>query len=499
MTSLENMTKKVHSLLPDFLFLLALSFVYLLIRLYHLTSLPVFGDEAIYLRWSQIIKSVETLRFLPLTDGKQPLYMWLVAASYHFFTHPLIAGRLVSTLFGLSNLIGIYLIAQIYLRPSIARISAILYLLLPATFFFDRLALPDTLLSALGTWCLLFTLLLSHQPRLDLTLILGGLLGLSWLTKSPAIYFLVLSTLTFFAYRPQNIRYFYFPIIFLTLGFSIYNILRLGPQFSQIALRNRDYVWSLSELLQHPLDPFLPHLTDILHIYSQQISWYIILPALIGLWLYFQKKPTSAKTSLVLFSWYLLPLAANMAIAKVFTARYVLFTLPPLIILLATGLDQLLSRFKNLHYLLLAAILVPNLVTLSNLSSHPFTFKPTSTEKGYFSDWTSGWGIKEAAEYLISRSLSANVIVGSEGYFGTLPDGLQIYTNNTPRLTVFGVGIDLNVIPEKLLDARAHQDEVYLLFNRSRLKLPPDALSQLELVHNYPKPDGDELVLLRLK
>ncbi len=47
-------------------------------RLYNLTILPVFVDEAIYIRWSQVMKAESTLRFLPLSDGKQPLFMWVV-------------------------------------------------------------------------------------------------------------------------------------------------------------------------------------------------------------------------------------------------------------------------------------------------------------------------------------------------------------------------------------------------------------------------------------
>jgi len=54
---------------------LLLSFLYFFTRLFGLTKLPVFADEAIYLRWSQVIRAVESLRFLPLTDGKQPLFM----------------------------------------------------------------------------------------------------------------------------------------------------------------------------------------------------------------------------------------------------------------------------------------------------------------------------------------------------------------------------------------------------------------------------------------
>ena len=53
-----------------------------------------------------------------------------------------------------------------------------------------------------------------------------------------------------------------------TLAFIIYNILRLGPQFRMIALRNQDYVWSISEILKHPLDPLKPHLLNTLSLYN---------------------------------------------------------------------------------------------------------------------------------------------------------------------------------------------------------------------------------------
>jgi hypothetical protein len=142
---------------------------------------------------------------------------------------------------------------------------------------------------------------------------------------------------------------------------------------------------------------------------------------------------------------------------------------------------------------------MPCLVFNWQLSTRPFSVKLYDTEAGYTKTWTAGWGIKPAAEFLIDRSLHANIIVGTEGYFGTLPDGLQIYTNQINQLTVFGVGLDINRIPSKLVDARNHGDEVYLLFNSSRLKLTPTDYTQLTLVRTYPKPDGDQLVLLKLK
>jgi len=81
---------------------LILVLAFFLIRLQNLTSIPVFGDEAIYIRWSQIIKNEETLRFVPQTDGKQPLFMWLTAVGLRFHSDPLVVARFISILAGFS-------------------------------------------------------------------------------------------------------------------------------------------------------------------------------------------------------------------------------------------------------------------------------------------------------------------------------------------------------------------------------------------------------------
>src|SRR5689334_782543 len=77
------------------------------LRFYHLTILPVFADEAIYIRWAQIMKAEETLRFLPLSDGKEPLFMWVMIPFFKIIHDPLFAGRVVSVLSGFGTLIGV--------------------------------------------------------------------------------------------------------------------------------------------------------------------------------------------------------------------------------------------------------------------------------------------------------------------------------------------------------------------------------------------------------
>jgi len=460
--------------------------IFLISRIWNLESLPVFGDEAIYIRWAQIIKSVDTLRFIPQTDGKQPLFMWLNAVTLRFISDPLISGRLISVFSGLGILITLFLISHSFL-PSL------IYLFLPFTFFFDRLATADNLLSFLGLFSLFLSLKLAKYPRFDLAMILGVILGLAWLTKSPAIYFIVLSILTFIVYNPKNLKKLYFPLLSAFIAFCIYNILRLGPAFAQIALRNKDYIWPLTEVLKHPLDPLIPHLKDTLNIYKYFLSIPILLSPL--LYFPFRKKIKFDSIFHIYFAWFLLPLIANCAMAKVFTARYILFTLPPLILVFYHFLNPL---FNKKYIYLLLILFIPNLWRIYQISFWPYNLKLPPTETGYIIDWTSGWGIKDVSNYLISRSHQANVIVGTEGYFGTLPDGLQIYTNQLPQLTVFGVGINIEKIPEKLIDAKNYGDEVYLLFNASRLKLSSADISTLNLVKSIPKPDGDALLLYRL-
>ena len=160
---------------------------YLYSRLIHLTIMPVFCDEAIYIRWSQIIKNIDTMRFIPMSDGKQPLFMWLMVPFFKFISDPLVAGRFISVLSGFGIIIALFCIYYFFIEKNFYRslIPVIIYILLPFTFFFDRLSTADNLLSMFGIWSLLFSLLLAKHPRFDLSFILGIVLGLAWLTRSP--------------------------------------------------------------------------------------------------------------------------------------------------------------------------------------------------------------------------------------------------------------------------------------------------------------------------
>src|SRR3989344_8941124 len=94
------------------LVLIFLSACYFAMRIVHLDSLPIFTDEAIYIRWAQIGGYDPNWRFISLVDGKQPLFIWFVMASIRFISYPLIAGRMISVFAGFLTLLGIFALTK---------------------------------------------------------------------------------------------------------------------------------------------------------------------------------------------------------------------------------------------------------------------------------------------------------------------------------------------------------------------------------------------------
>ncbi len=477
------------------------------LRFFNLNSLPVFADESIYVRWSQVMRVESTLRFLPLSDGKQPLFMWTVIPFLKFISDPLIAGRAVSALCGLLTVIGVGMAAFILFKNyRLALFAAAIWAVLPYALFFERMALADGMLVMFMIWTFVFAWLALQRLRLDLAMLAGFTLGFAWLTKFPAIfaYFLIPLTLFFSGWwtRPLKARLLAVGLVLVTffISFAMYNILRLGPEFYMIGIRNRDYVWPLSEIIKHPLDPLLPHIKDALTFYLYLTTPLGLLLALLGL---ADGELKHVRARIVLAAWWLIPVLGQAFIAKVFTARYLLFTVPFAVILMAHGLWHFGDRTKK-HFL--GMILFGLLVFLCLVSDGLLIVNPAKAvlpeneRSGYLEDWTAGTGLRQVSDYLHGLPANTHILVGSEGYFGTPFSALQMYLNDRPGVRVIGVGLDIRSVDPKLKNALV-DNRVYLVVNSNRFMGSPDNLG-LELINSYPKaahPDGSRDYLLFFK
>ena len=106
---------------------------------------------------------------------------------------------------------------------------------------------------------------------------------------------------------------------------------------------------------------------------------------------------------------------------------------------------------------------------------------------GYLEEWAAGWGQKEVAQYLIELEKQGNrSIVFTEGFFGTLPDGLQIYTEGHKDIIIVGNPPITSHLPESLLNT-SRENKIFLLVNKSRNQLPQSDLDKLTLIAEYPK------------
>lgn len=106
----------------------------------------------------------------------------------------------------------------------------------------------------------------------------------------------------------------------------------------------------------------------------------------------------------------------------------------------------------------------------------------------YLNEWSSGHGIKETTQLILAQAKTSRVAVATEGYFGTLPDGILMYLHNRDVLNikVEGIGQPVREIPSEFLDSANEFDQVWLVVNSHRnfLKLDPS-----QLLAQYCRPD----------
>jgi len=105
----------------------------------------------------------------------------------------------------------------------------------------------------------------------------------------------------------------------------------------------------------------------------------------------------------------------------------------------------------------------------------------------YLTEWSSGHGLKETATLLQDLSQNKTVAVATEGYFGSLPDGLLLYFHRRPvdNLYIEGIGQPVSEIPDVFSDRAKEFDQSLLVVNSHRLNLKLD--SKL-LVEEYCRP-----------
>jgi len=227
--------------------------------------------------------------------------------------------------------------------------------------------------------------------------------------------------------------------------------------------------------------------------YFQALSYYLtpfaLLAPLIGLIL---KKHRKLQFVLLLSTAsFLLPmmLYGRVVYPRYFLPAAIFLTLSYAVLL--SDLVELANLAKKLTQKALLALVVA--LMLANTAGPTLAFiLPSFThtkeipfvkvdQVQYLSAWSAGDGVKEVTEKLLTEKSAQNrIALATEGYFGTLPDGILMYLHgkDVNYLMVEGIGQPVGKIPPEFKEKAKAYDQVWLLVNSNRLEmdLPKDKL-----------------------
>ena len=402
--------------------------LYFVTRTLSLNALPIFLDEAVHLQWAERLYS-EGRVLRPVGSGRL-----LAVAAYGLalpFEDRLWAARLIASLAGAVTLAVTMLLAHRLFGSLASAVAGALYLFSPFALVYDRLARSDGLLSACIASLMLATWTLARRP--------GDTAPRGWaaalrafavFSKVSALLFFLTVPLGVLALARERLRALRSAAIACAIGF-----LFASPMLWFFA-------WNSGEIAsQHVADPALAGSTLLATLLDMR-GWalsYFTPPALLAaavsiallrdgraLWL-----AGSVALPFVLFAFFSQP----------WSARYVLPTLPPLLLLIAGGIDAGVSRLKP-SLRAVAAMGLTLLVLVSSLSfdrdlvldpsQAPF---PEDDRRQLVTGWPAGYGVRELAARLEQEVLTGELTAYVDtGGTRTFPTSLAVLVGRHPSI-----------------------------------------------------------------
>ncbi len=513
---------KNFSNLPHWLWL---SVLYLVTHVPFLLALPIFADEAIYIHWAQLVTDdMARFAFFSMSDGKPPLFMWLLSAVTRIGGDPLWMSRFVAVCIGL---ITVHLIGKVTLlltgRLATSRVAELITVFAPFWWFYHRMALMDGLLTLCILASFYFALRIAIKCQkesgiaydtIPIILSLGVSFGGALMTKTPSLFAIPIIAITplFAAVRQKKqqrevksrlLESFLLVGIGGVIGCVFFILLKVSPFFGDLFARSTSFTFSIREVLQgewkYVLFSSLPREFVWISGYQTIAAMCSIVS---GLWF-----ARTRKQIVFLIAAAVIFAAPLVAFGRVLYPRYFLPTAPFLTIAAAIGWSQLASikKLKWATYFIAGGFFLQSLLfilpSVIQIESIPFT--PIDRMQ-YLEEWSAGFGNNEVRDFVRERyrqvGATKRIIVLTEGAFGTLPDGLSIYFFGPGQLNgveIHGIGVGPSSIPSeytKLLpDA-----EVYYVVNSHRFRIAD--MNSLENVFTVPRPNNaPSLLLYRVK
>jgi hypothetical protein len=454
--------------------------LYFFLRLLFITNFPIFTDEAIYMRWAQIAMRDANWRFISLTDGKQPLFVWAAMILMKFIQDPILAGRMVSVISGFLTLLGLWFLSlELFKNKKAAFITTIIYVSYPFAQVLDRMGLYDSMVGTFYVWALYFSVLLVRKTKLDIAYALGFSIGGGILTKSTnffSIYLLPFALLLFDWTKskiiPRIIKFGLLAVFAVLIAQVFYAILRLSPLFGMIDTKTATFVYPFLEWIRNP---FLHIVSNAKALSNWLISYLgISYIALIVASVFFFRKFTKEKV--LLFLYFLIPFVALITFGKAIFPRFIFFMSLPLLCLAGLGLSGIMSKFSNRLFGIIAFLIFifyPAFVSIQFAYDPVRAAIPQTDSTQYVNGWTAGWGVKESILFLGKEAKDKKIFVATEGTFGLMPASLELYLVQNKNITIKGYWpVNSQKLPEEVYKYAKEMPSYFIFYQPENVNIP---------------------------
>jgi hypothetical protein len=476
----------------------------LAIRLFNLTVLPVFNDEAIYINYAQ---SVAEDPFSALANGDSTLgLVWLTATFLRLSPDPLSSARLASVLAGTLAMLGLYLTGRTLYSRRVGVMSAALYAVSPLMLFHDRMVLADVLVNASGAYTLLFSLTYLEKGKLRHGVGLGLAMGLGMLSKPLGVFLLFTPLVAWGLVHRIRIgalaRRLGLPYVTAGLVVSPVLLHPLGARALDI-IRSHTIISPWSPASSHWLQTASTNASHMLRDVETYLGAPVVMLCVFSLLLVlFLRNRRGA----LLWVVGLLPAGAFAASSSGFLPpRYFLFAVSPLLISAAWGIEQVsqtagrlvaglvsprelpLSRsgLATCAVLLLAVSVAPVRFDYYLLTDPTRAPLPPLDQYQYITGWPSGYGILETAGWLEQQASHSEIRVVTGSPRGTPRDGLGIYLRRNASISIVGQSLAEPVPREELTSG------TFFVLNPPLEEADFASLNPgVELLTRYEKPGG---------
>ncbi|HYM13579.1 MAG TPA: glycosyltransferase family 39 protein, partial [Bryobacterales bacterium] len=418
------------------------------LRLYHLLSIPMAGDESNYLRWTEIILHQKEW-FVSLLDGKQPLSYWLYALARALWPgDPLYSARLVSVLSGALSTLGVCAIARRLAGDAAGLLAACLYGFLPYALLYDRLAYTESLVNLAGIAIVYTSLVCFESPTWKRALIPGLALGLGYFTKSTALlfaFFPLLAALWLAHGRRSRLP---LPVA------AAYGVALVFPLLAWLAepraptmptesliFHHTSFFVPPAELLRHPLAVAPANLRLLAAYLRVYLTVPLALATLAALaWLACKR----SAGALVIFSACALPLLVQVfVLQKMFPSRYPFPHIWPCCVVVGMAAAALPWPANRNVKIVAGAILAVAVAGPAVRQAWGVVRAPR--EHLYQDDAltflgsgpAAGFGIREAADYLLAEARQGPLTLFTDPVWGPPADSLFVYLNQRSGIRVY--------------------------------------------------------------